>query len=64
MMPKIKTQSTARQEYRCDFCKGKIDRGSVYVKSHVKDRFGRYNVRHHEDCDRTAELNEIAGREW
>jgi hypothetical protein len=63
-MPTTKRMIRAREPYKCDFCKAKIDVGELHVKSRVRDQFGSYQLRYHEHCNRTAELNAVANKEW
>lgn len=61
-MPTIRKILKAREEYKCSFCKGKIQTGERYVKRDVKDGYGKYKLAHHIECDRTVDLN--ASTEW
>lgn len=61
-MPTVRTRSPARERHRCDFCKQTIERGELHVRVKVKDEYGKYNIRYHDHCAHTADLNDLVGR--
>ncbi len=63
-MPTFKSRVIAVDNARCDFCRAQIVKGDAFVKVLVRDRYGRYTLRHHEHCNHTAELNRSAEDLW
>jgi hypothetical protein len=63
-MKPSKKQTKAAFDCKCDFCRSTIKRGDPMVQSTVYDPDGRYTLRHHPECDRTADLTAIAQKEF
>jgi hypothetical protein len=59
-----KKEQTCRTFVKCDFCKAVIRQGDKMVVSRVFDQDGLYTLRHHKECDRTADLTALAQKEF
>ncbi len=64
MVTLSKKKTKARQQARCDFCRKPIVTSESFITTVAADEHGKFTLREHEDCARTAALNKSLQGEW